>query len=78
MLSQRGGLQRPLLQPVEPVALDAQRQVETLRLLFPWDGWTLGYALLAGAERLFALAARDFEGLCAPRRGSAAQYGKAS
>jgi hypothetical protein len=60
-------------QPVEPVALCAQRRVETLRLLFPWAGsvdkeerlgdwaWTLGYALLAGAERLFALASRDFE-----------------
>src|SRR5262249_46202118 len=60
-------------QPVESVALYAQRRVETLRLLFPWAGsvekderlhdwaWTLGYALLAGAERLFALASRDFE-----------------
>jgi very-short-patch-repair endonuclease len=47
--------------------------VETLRLLVPWAGtvdqeerlqewaWTLGYALLAGAERLFALSSRDFE-----------------
>src|SRR5512142_577827 len=45
----------------------------TLRLLFPWPGgpeqqervrswaWTLGYSLLAGAERLFALTSRDFE-----------------
>ena len=60
-------------QPVGPVALDTERRVETLRLLFPWPGaaeqhdrvrawaWTLGYALLAGAERLFALSARDFE-----------------
>jgi very-short-patch-repair endonuclease len=60
-------------QPVEPVALYAQRRVETLRLLFPWEGsvdkeerlqawaWTLGYSLLAGAERLFALSSRDFE-----------------
>jgi very-short-patch-repair endonuclease len=44
-----------------------------LRLLVPWAGsvdqeerlqewaWTLGYALLAGAERLFALSSRDFE-----------------
>jgi hypothetical protein len=41
--------------------------------LVPWAGsvdqeerlhewaWTLGYALLAGAERLFALSTRDFE-----------------
>jgi hypothetical protein len=55
------------------VALYAERRVETLRLLFPWPwaaeqvdrvrawAWTLGYALLAGAERLFALASRDFE-----------------
>jgi len=60
-------------QEVTPVALYAQRRVETLRLLFPWAGsvdhdnrlqewaWTLGYALLAGAERLFALSSRDFE-----------------
>ena len=60
-------------QPVEAVALYAQRRVETLRLLFPWEGgaddearlqawaWTLGYALLAGAERFFALSERDFE-----------------
>jgi very-short-patch-repair endonuclease len=60
-------------QPVVPVALYAERRVETLRLLFPWPGgpeqqervrswaWTLGYSLLAGAERLFALTSRDFE-----------------
>lgn len=60
-------------QDVTPVALFAQRRVETLRLLFPWAvsadqddrlqewAWTLGYALLAGAERLFALSSRDFE-----------------
>ena len=51
----------------------AQQRVETLRLLFPWEcgeehharlqawAWTLGYSLLAGAERLFALSSRDFE-----------------
>src|SRR5262249_28917029 len=60
-------------QPVLNVALYASRRVETLRLLFPWPGssehkrrlqewaWTLGYALLAGVERLFALTSRDFE-----------------
>jgi replicative superfamily II helicase/very-short-patch-repair endonuclease len=60
-------------QDVAAIALYSQRQVETLRLLFPWAGsvdqeerlqewtWTLGYALLAGAERLFALSSRDFE-----------------
>ena len=60
-------------QPVTPVALFSQKKVDTLRLLFPWPGrdedheslaawaWTLGYALLAGAERLFALSTRDFE-----------------
>jgi hypothetical protein len=60
-------------QDVPALALYSQRRVETLRLLFPWAGsvdqeerlqewaWTLGYALLAGAERLFALSSRDFE-----------------
>ena len=60
-------------QPVAKIALYAERRVETLRLLFPWPGkpeqgdrleswaWSLGYALLAGAERLFALTSRDFE-----------------
>jgi hypothetical protein len=60
-------------QDVPPIALYSQRRVETLWLLFPWAGsvdheerlkewaWTLGYALLAEAERLFALSSRDFE-----------------
>jgi replicative superfamily II helicase len=60
-------------QDLPTIALYSQRRVETLRLLVPWAGsvdqderleewaWTLGYALLAGAERLFALSSRDFE-----------------
>jgi replicative superfamily II helicase len=60
-------------QDVPTIALYAERRVETLRLLVPWVGsvdqedrlqewaWTLGYALLAGAERCFALSSRDFE-----------------
>ena len=59
---------------VSGLALYAEAKVETLRLLFPWfgdpanpddraglDRWglTLGYALLAGAERHFALSDRD-------------------
>jgi hypothetical protein len=60
-------------QDIPTIGLYSQRRVETLRLLVPWAGsvdqeerlqgwaWTLGYALLAGAERLFALSSRDFE-----------------
>jgi hypothetical protein len=60
-------------QPVGRIALYAERRVETLRLLFPWPGkpdqadrlaswaWSLGYSLLAGAQRRFALSPRDFE-----------------
>src|SRR5262249_12777830 len=60
-------------QDIPTIALYSQRRVETLRLLVLWAGsadqedrlqewaWTLGYALLAGAERLFALSSRDFE-----------------
>jgi hypothetical protein len=60
-------------QPVGRIAIYAERRVETLRLLFPWSGkpeyrerlvswgWSLGYSLLAGAQRLFALSPRDFE-----------------
>ena len=59
-------------QPIDGLALYTEAQVETLRLLIPWPGdaedreqqqaldkWalTLGYALLAGAERHYALAA---------------------
>jgi hypothetical protein len=57
-------------QDVPTLALYARWRVETLRLLVPWAGsddqqdrlqewaWTLGYALLSGAERL---SSRDFE-----------------
>lgn len=62
-------------QPVDGAALFAEAQVETLRLLFPWPGdpdkpaalelgrWalTLGYALVIGAERYYALAEGDLD-----------------
>jgi ATP-dependent helicase YprA (DUF1998 family) len=62
-------------QPGEVGALFAEDRVETLRLFFPWAGapdqeqaltsWavTLGEALLAGAERHFALSANDLNAL---------------
>ena len=63
-------------QDVAPFALFARAKIETLRLLFPWPGdkekppevqalntWaqTLGYALLAGAQRRFALDSADLD-----------------
>lgn len=63
-------------QPLAGISLYAEAKVETLRLLFIWPGssedkqavdhltmWalTLGYALLAGAERHFALAPGDLD-----------------
>ncbi len=63
-------------QPLPGASLYADAKVETLRLLFIWPGnaedrdetneldrWalTLGYALLAGAERHFALATGDLD-----------------
>lgn len=62
-------------QPGEVGALYAEDRVETLRLFFPWAGdpdqeqaltsWavTLGEALLAGAERYFALSPDDLDAL---------------
>ena len=62
-------------QPGEVGALFAEDRVETLRLFFPWAGtpeqdqaltsWavTLGEALLAGAERYFALSANDLNAI---------------
>lgn len=62
-------------QPGEVGALFAEDRVETLRLFFPWAGtpeqeqaltsWavTLGAALLAGAERHFALSPNDLNAL---------------
>lgn len=63
-------------QPVDNLALFAEAKIETLRLLFPWpsdldnpeaefelERWalTLGYALLAGTQRHYALAERDLD-----------------
>lgn len=63
-------------QTIPGLALYAEGQVDTLRLLFPWfgdpdnpgditalDQWalTLGYSLLTGAERHFALASEDLD-----------------
>ena len=60
-------------QAIEPVALYYEGKVETLRLLFPYAGdaedqkdltsWavTLGYSILAGARRYFALAEDDLQ-----------------
>ncbi len=61
---------------VDRIALYTEGKVETLRLIMPWPikvtnqkerreleswGWSLGYALLAGAEKYFALASGDIE-----------------
>ncbi len=62
-------------QPGDTGAIFAEDKVETLRLLFPWAGtpdqdqalrsWaiTLGEAILAGAERHFALSGNDLNAL---------------
>ena len=74
-------------QEVDLIALYAEGKVETLRLIIPWPekrtdararreleswGWSLGYALLAGAEKYFALASGDlevlFEGVCTQQK----------
>lgn len=76
-------------QPITGASLYAEGKVDTLRLLFIWPGmaenrdefrnleiWalTLGYALLAGAERHFALASGDLDVLWEGLRQRQSRY----